>query len=236
MVDLKERNEQRRKLYEQKSDRALMKRVVKGDQELRQPYANLAKVYGGNYSDKTSTELTITMALSDADKRIKDASIGVMPEYALKDLEYASHFVDKYSNEHPEDADSVKRYASAIQKRAYRLSNKLADNPKLDEKAIALVERMEKKYGVRPHSALERAAATTSIITIFGGLFFLSPNITGNAISNMTSKTSSGIGAILIILGIVLGIFWLKNRKTKNKENKVIVKKKVSKKSKSKKK
>lgn len=57
-----------------------------------------------------------------------------------------------------------------------------------------------------------------SIITIFGlgaAVFFLSSNLTGNAIADLTTKTTSFIGAGLLIVGLVAGFFWVRSRKKK---------------------
>lgn len=49
-----------------------------------------------------------------------------------------------------------------------------------------------------------------SVCSIIAGIFFLSPNITGNAIGNITKTSSNILGIVLIVFG-VLGVF-LKNR------------------------
>ncbi|GEM_PF-3254890 len=56
----------------------------------------------------------------------------------------------------------------------------------------------------------------TSIIAIAGlggSIFFLSNNITGNAIANLTTKTTSFLGAGLLIVGLVAGFFWINKKK-----------------------
>ena len=56
------------------------------------------------------------------------------------------------------------------------------------------------------------------ILTIAGlgaGIFFLSSNITGNAIADMITKTISFLGAGLVIVGSVAGFFWIKSRNKK---------------------
>jgi len=73
------------------------------------------------------------------------------------------------------------------------------------------VTRLKHKLG-----GLENATATASIVGILGGLFFLSPNMTGNAIGNMTTQTASWIGAVLIVIGIIALYFLMKARKRKN--------------------
>jgi hypothetical protein len=56
-------------------------------------------------------------------------------------------------------------------------------------------------------------APIIAIAGILGGIFFLSSNITGNAIADMTTKTTSFLGAGLLIVGLVAGFFWLKGRR-----------------------
>ncbi len=56
-------------------------------------------------------------------------------------------------------------------------------------------------------------ALVMAVVGLVSGIFFLSPNITGNAIANLSDNTSSWIGAALIFVGLVAGFFWIKNRK-----------------------
>lgn len=58
-----------------------------------------------------------------------------------------------------------------------------------------------------------RGFVATAILGVAGGIFFLSSNITGNAIADLTTKTTSFLGAGLLIVGLVAGFFWLKNKK-----------------------
>jgi hypothetical protein len=57
------------------------------------------------------------------------------------------------------------------------------------------------------------SAAVTSIIGIIGGIFFLSPNLTGNVIGNMTNSTSNIIGAVLLVIGLIGSFFWFRSRR-----------------------
>lgn len=57
---------------------------------------------------------------------------------------------------------------------------------------------------------LEHIAGSIAIAGVLGGLFFLSPEITGNAIADLNSQTNSFIGVGLLILGLIAGFFWLK--------------------------
>lgn len=76
-------------------------------------------------------------------------------------------------------------------------------------------ERVEAEdRGKRGRGGLERTLNSILAIAGFGaGIFFLSSNITGNAIADATTKTTSFLGAGLVIVGLVAGFFWLKNRK-----------------------
>ena len=53
---------------------------------------------------------------------------------------------------------------------------------------------------------------TTCTICLIGGAFFLSSNITGNVIANLTNQTSSFIGAGLLVIGLISGSIWLRSR------------------------
>ena len=61
-------------------------------------------------------------------------------------------------------------------------------------------------------SGLEKSLAIIFGISIIAGLFFLSPNLTGNAIANASSTSSTLIGAFLFVFGL-FGIFWTVNKK-----------------------
>jgi len=53
------------------------------------------------------------------------------------------------------------------------------------------------------------------IVAIFASIFFLSTNITGNAIANLSNTTTNYIGLCLLALGCISGFFWLKGKKRK---------------------
>ncbi len=59
---------------------------------------------------------------------------------------------------------------------------------------------------------LERSAEAVFIIGILAGTFFLSPNVTGNVVGNMTNSTSNILGVFLIIIGLIGGYFSFKKR------------------------
>ena len=61
-----------------------------------------------------------------------------------------------------------------------------------------------------------------SILGIIGGLFFLSSNITGNAIGSLSNSSASIIGATLFIIGLSFGYFLLRNKRKKDNNSKGI--------------
>lgn len=73
--------------------------------------------------------------------------------------------------------------------------------------------KIGKYLGRRESRKLEKTVETVAIIGLFGGIFFLSSNITGNAIANMTNSSSNILGAGLLIVGLVAGFFWMKSRR-----------------------
>jgi hypothetical protein len=65
----------------------------------------------------------------------------------------------------------------------------------------------------KAYRASKRYHGLTAILGLLGGIFFFSSNITGNAIANLTTKTTSFLGAGLLVIGLVAGFFWLKAKK-----------------------
>ena len=65
-------------------------------------------------------------------------------------------------------------------------------------------EKVEKRI-----RGLRELSSITAITTIIAGLFLLSPNITGNAIANLSSSIKSLLGIGLIGLGLV-GVYFCK--------------------------
>ncbi len=58
---------------------------------------------------------------------------------------------------------------------------------------------------------LEGSLATASILSLIASIFFFSTKITGNVIG-YPMQTSSVIGAVFLIIGLIAGLFWLKNK------------------------
>ncbi len=73
-----------------------------------------------------------------------------------------------------------------------------------------LINRQKRRAQKLRARNLEGTLATITFVT---GLLFLSPNITGNAIADINTSNSNIIGAILFIIGLIGGFFWIKSSK-----------------------
>lgn len=91
--------------------------------------------------------------------------------------------------------------------------------PKLQKGIYDLenLQNREKSRNNTKHKGLE----TFSIVSIVGGAFFLSSSVTGNVIG-LSNTTSSWIGRILILIGLIALGFWIKNRKDSHKGKMVV--------------
>ena len=77
--------------------------------------------------------------------------------------------------------------------------------PDMDEVLEAYIEKRPlKSSGIR--------GPWMVIICFAVSFFFLSSNLTGNVIRNLTQTTSSWMGAVLFFLGLAGGFYFLKNR------------------------
>jgi hypothetical protein len=68
-------------------------------------------------------------------------------------------------------------------------------------------------------------AAALAIVGILGGIYTLSPNLTGNAVSDMGLTTTNIFGVIILILGFV-GLYLLFRKKKKVPQKQIVVSKK----------
>ncbi|MEK6933458.1 MAG: hypothetical protein AABW75_01120 [Nanoarchaeota archaeon] len=79
----------------------------------------------------------------------------------------------------------------------------------LGRKAGEEIQQEEQKKKSLEH----RVSSVIALGSFLASALFLSSKITGNAIADITTKTSSFLGAGFLILGLVAGFFWLKSRK-----------------------
>lgn len=71
----------------------------------------------------------------------------------------------------------------------------------------------DQSQGHKKNSLEHRVTSAIAVLGFAGSLLFLSSNITGNAIADLSVKTSSSIGIVLFAIALISGFFWLRNRK-----------------------
>jgi len=79
----------------------------------------------------------------------------------------------------------------------------------ISERKAFLTKVKEKRRGTLE----KRLLPVLTIASLASAVFFLSANLTGNAIADLTTKTTSFLGAGLLIVGLVAGFFWVRSRK-----------------------
>jgi hypothetical protein len=77
----------------------------------------------------------------------------------------------------------------------------------------SIVKTLNTGQRTKRGSKLEDTASTFAVVGLVGGLFFLSSNITGNAIANTSQQTTNILGVALLGIGLVAGFFWSRKRK-----------------------
>ena len=55
-----------------------------------------------------------------------------------------------------------------------------------------------------------KISAIIAVVSIIVALFFLSTNMTGNAVANMTQGTSNILGVVFLVIGLIAGYSWMK--------------------------
>ena len=66
-----------------------------------------------------------------------------------------------------------------------------------------LVKKDKLKHGLE---------GSLTIIGILGGIFFLSPTLTGNVIGNLNQTTSKWIGGVLLIMGLIAALIYFRRK------------------------
>jgi len=85
----------------------------------------------------------------------------------------------------------------------------------MDSAYKRLEEAQEGTYQTR-RSLLQKLRGSFVFLFLFLGIFFLQLNITGNAIADLSTNTTSWVGSVLLVVGLFAGFFWIKNKKKKS--------------------
>ena len=88
--------------------------------------------------------------------------------------------------------------------------HKAAENLRKDAASVRHLVARE-KTGIR--GLLRKLHIASTVIVLLSGIFFLSPNITGNVIGNNSINSSNLIGAILFFIGLIGLLFTFKRNK-----------------------
>lgn len=105
-----------------------------------------------------------------------------------------------------DDKKAVQRVGAKGKKAADRLAAKSGKTREqvLEDLAAGILTEIDKP------GLGKRLAEVVGITGILGGLFLLSPNVTGNAIANVTNSIPSFLGIVFLIAGLVGAFFWVK--------------------------
>lgn len=150
---------------------------------LKEDYASTIGEIGRAYNSLGSREM---------ESPNKDKYIGAVDRRIKR---YVGKILNKRGN--PEDLNNAFRYAEEM----IRIGKG--------------IEKDTKEADLRRRKARGLEETVTTIITILSlgvGLFFFSSNITGNAIGNLTQNSTNMIGAVLLVVGLVAGYFWVRKK------------------------
>jgi len=197
MVDEKEIRRQARKEFAQR-----IRRQALTDSGARSGYQgkvkSLREMQDFNYKEGISPQYSSVEYAHLADKMMTQA----------KKLEKAGLYDDASDSYSVASEAYDLAFANGLETSDEKRSETYARDQQHRVEQLASQQRNKGKRDLT--SRLTPAVATLGLLS---GIFFLSNNITGNAIANMTTKTTSFLGAGLLIVGLVAGFFWLKSRK-----------------------
>ena len=115
---------------------------------------------------------------------------------AIYDSSENRYFTDLFNEVDPDENDvPAKRFRQNLTQEQLKI---------LEEGMGKACQRIESNNRVK------KSLAATLSISVLGSLFFLSPNITGNAVGNLSIKSGSIIVAGLFLMGIIAGFLFFR--------------------------
>lgn len=114
---------------------------------------------------------------------------------------------------------------------AYSSAKEISQSEKNRDEVEEKIHSVKRDIGKNLGDFVRKLSPVMSIMFLFGALMFVSFNITGNAIADLSQNNMRIVGVILFVLGLVLAIIYLKVREGKKMGKKIKKKKKKSKKS-----
>jgi len=152
-----------------------------------------------------------TNNLALADREVKSGNYDLAYEQLLKVYNLMSG-AREYLGE-TLSLDSRDKLAQGLVNRVYRLSHKIEKNTRLDKDVDRLASDVKLRYGVKPYTPIKEAASmVASIAGIVGGLLYVFGGITGNVIGGASRGSGVIFGAVLFLIGVLIGGFSLKKR------------------------
>ena len=173
-----------------------------------------------NLSPEKKEEEKLAMIISKAEEKVdysdNDSKMEALAELAAARNQLAQFYdVEKqFHNAKEQYKESIATYEEAIKLAAKydSLSSEHIYKELVADSKKSLKRIEENKEGlVKKVSATGTLAA--SAFGLAGGLALLAPALTGNSIGNLSTETTAFLGAGLLIVGLIAGFFWFKNRK-----------------------
>lgn len=141
---------------------------------------------------------------------------GVIATRGTKTGKVYGYLILRKTKETPVIGENGENATPANQYPLYRYPSETVEDYQRDLENICRAYHLKyRMVGIAGVKRKKVAITMTLILSITFGLFFLSSNITGNAIADLSNKTTSFLGAGLLIVGLVAGFFLMKARKKK---------------------
>jgi|SRR3989344_1599271 len=131
-----------------------------------------------------------------------------------------------YIGRDEQSEDETRSYRKKNSGRYDELRGSIVKHPEQRKRAIAYVRELKeigREAGEELHTELEQEKQKKKLEHIVSGvlavgglvssLFFLSSNVTGNAIAKVSQSSGNILGAVLLVVGLVASWFWLKGKK-----------------------
>ena len=132
------------------------------------------------------------------------------PEALADTLIYAAGHFENAADKYEENGNLKK--AQANYRLAAKTRNKASGKDRRNANEIYRTLSSSAADRLKRRRLEGKIEATTAIIGLIGGLFFLSGNVTGNAIG-LNQSTGNILGAVLLCVGLVGSFFWFRSRK-----------------------
>ncbi len=149
-------------------------------------------------------EITQKGASSERVGRISD--YGNMNRDTYKIIEYLSDTKDKTSHSGADSLDMARRCTKSLLE-------------KINLREEQLTGKAHRYDWMNPNNVNQAGVflKAAAIVGISIGLIFLSPNITGNVVSDIPLKTTSSVGIGLMFIGLIASFFWIRMKKKSKK-------------------